>query len=155
MKGLSFFMVYMFLFPVGRTISGCHLNPIISFAMFFIKKIDIIEMVGYIIAQILAAVASSLFLKTFKESSDNKQYDTYFDIGFIQYAGLETVSACLFVLASLYASKKEVGSFVGSILIGGTSFVSIAGTHNFTMNALNPAVTLSLNFMNGQFAETP
>lgn len=61
MKGLSFFMVYMFLFPVGRTISGCHLNPIISFAMFFIKKIDIVEMVSYMIAQILAAVASSLF----------------------------------------------------------------------------------------------
>ena len=48
-KALSFFMVYMFLFPSGRSISGCHLNPIISFAMFFIKKIDAVEMVTYMI----------------------------------------------------------------------------------------------------------
>ena len=73
----------------------------------------------------------------------------------MQYVGLEMVSACLFVLASLYASKKRFDTFSGSIIVGGAAFVSIAGTHNFTFNALNPAVTLALNFMNKNFADTP
>lgn len=68
---------------------------------------------------------------------------------------MEVISATLFVLASLFASKKEIGDFEGAILVGGTAFVSIAGTHNYTLNALNPAVTLSLNFINRNFNDTP
>lgn len=33
--------------------------------------------------------------------------------------------------------------------------MGIAGTHNYTRNALNPAITLSLNFINGEFDSIP
>lgn len=69
-KALSFFMVYMFFYPFGRNISGCHLNPIISFSMFMVKKINAVDMVAYIFTQFITAILSCLFLKTFLEEND-------------------------------------------------------------------------------------
>lgn len=48
-KALSFFMIHLFLFPIGKNISGCHLNPVVSLSFFFAKKIDAATMISYII----------------------------------------------------------------------------------------------------------
>ena len=111
-------------------------------------------MIAYMFVQISAGVVSSLFLKTFLEDNEGNEFQEV-DLTFVQYIGFEIIAACLFVLASLYASKKEVDDFSGSIIVAGSAFVAIAASHNYTKNALNPAVTLPLNFINSDFKPTP
>ena len=45
-------------YSIGN-VSGCHVNPAVSLAVFMNKGIDGIDLVGYIIAQILGALAGS------------------------------------------------------------------------------------------------
>lgn len=44
-------------------ISGGHLNPAVTFALFCAKKIDLINTIGYIIAQCLGAIAAAALLQ--------------------------------------------------------------------------------------------
>lgn len=50
------------------------------------------------------------------------------------------------------AYEKRTSSFIGSLLVGGSSFVSVVGTYHFTNSAINPAVRLPLNFIDGNFS---
>lgn len=44
------------------TLSGAHLNPAVSIAMFVNKRMDMTDLIGYIIAQVVGAFAGSLTL---------------------------------------------------------------------------------------------
>lgn len=50
------------------------------------------------------------------------------------------------------AYEKKTSTFIGSLLVGGSSFVSVVGTYHFTGSAINPAVRLPLNFIDGNFS---
>src|SRR5574344_1428749 len=45
-------------YSIGR-ISGCHVNPAVSFAMLLSKKMSLKDFIGYVIAQILGAIAGA------------------------------------------------------------------------------------------------
>ncbi|WP_281178938.1 aquaporin [endosymbiont 'TC1' of Trimyema compressum] len=44
-------------------ISGCHINPAVSFAMLISKRMSGKDFVGYVIAQILGAIGAIAILK--------------------------------------------------------------------------------------------
>ncbi len=46
---------------IGK-ISGCHINPAVSLAMFLLKKLSLKDLIGYIIAQILGALFGCFLL---------------------------------------------------------------------------------------------
>lgn len=49
------------------------------------------------------------------------------------------------------ACEKNTSNFIGSLLVGGSSFVAVVGTYHFTNSAVNPAVRFPLNFIDGNF----
>lgn len=48
-------------YSIGN-ISGCHINPAVSFAMWISKKLDTKDFVSYVIAQCLGAIGWSCFV---------------------------------------------------------------------------------------------
>ena len=50
------------------------------------------------------------------------------------------------------AYEESTSTFIGSLLVGGSSFVAVVGTYHFTNSAVNPAVRLPLNFIDGNFS---
>ena len=56
---LSFGLVIVAMaYSIGN-ISGCHINPAVSLAMFISKKMSLEDFIGYVIAQFLGATAGA------------------------------------------------------------------------------------------------
>jgi aquaporin Z len=128
-------------YSIGN-ISGCHVNPAVSLAMLLGKKMSFREFVGYVIAQVLGAIAASALLG----------YLAGWDCGFGAnglYQGdvakslvVEAVLTCVFVLSVLGATSKIENGRVAGLVIGlSLTLVHILGIH-FTGTSVNPARSL-------------
>lgn len=60
--GLCFGLVLLCLVYCIGNISGCHVNPAVSFAMFLSGRMKAGEMVGYVVAQLIGATIGAGFL---------------------------------------------------------------------------------------------
>lgn len=60
--GICFGLVLVCLCYAIGGISGCHVNPAVSFAMWISDKMKTSEFVGYVVAQMLGAVVGAAFL---------------------------------------------------------------------------------------------
>lgn len=136
-------------------ISGCHVNPAVSLAMFISKKLTLKDFIGYIIAQILGAIVG-IFILIFIITSAN--------IGSIESAGLgatgfgkyssiglsmggailvEIILSFVFILGFLKISedknKKNISGLLISLLL---ILVHIIG-FPLTGTSVNPARSLA------------
>ena len=55
-------------YSIGK-VSGCHVNPAVSLAMFINKKLSFREFCGYVAAQVLGAIAGTAVLYAILKSS--------------------------------------------------------------------------------------
>jgi aquaporin Z len=60
--GLTFGLVLLALFALIGPISGCHVNPAVSFGFWLARRMTLIEMVGYWIAQMIGGLLGALLL---------------------------------------------------------------------------------------------
>jgi len=44
-------------------VSGCHINPAVSFAMWLNKKLNTADLIGYVAAQVIGAIVAGLLLR--------------------------------------------------------------------------------------------
>ena len=63
-------------YTIGN-VSGCHVNPAVSFAMWVDKRISTKDFVGYVIAQVLGAVAGSGILALILNSTVTGDYKSF------------------------------------------------------------------------------
>ena len=132
-------------------ISGCHLNPAVSFAMWMTKRMTGWECLGYMLSQVIggwiAADIIALFFGSFRNLGGNAVQKaitgTYGNVGGL-FIGLcvEIVLTFLFVLTVLGVSAgKEHKAFAG-LAIG----LSLTLTHllgiRLTGTSVNPARSL-------------
>ena len=137
-------------YSIGN-ISGCHINPAVSLAVFLRKGLKPIEFLFYVIAQIIGAVAGvSLIALIFQMGNVTDMTGGFgsnglggvngsFGAGFL----LEVVLTFLFVTAILgvTSDKFKHGSF-GGLIIGLTlTFVHLVGI-GLTGCSVNPARSL-------------
>ena len=134
------------------SISGCHLNPAVSFAMLLKGKIDIFDFVGYVIFQVLGALAGSGILYFILSTTDISTAS----LGANGYGALsatnislwgaiitEIVLTCVFVFTILGVTSDNKKSSVSGIVIGLTlTFVHLLGI-NLTGTSVNPARSLA------------
>lgn len=67
---------------------------------------------------------------------------------------LETLSACLLLfIFSKISIDKSIPEYVGGLCIGATYYVITVATHQLTGAGVNPALTLPLHFVNGDFGD--
>ena len=142
--GLS---VIMMAYTIGR-ISGCHINPAVSAAMFLDGKMSLTDFIGYIIAQFLGGITGALAIVVIWSTTD---------IGFkwgktavgangvntgVNVLGMlivEVILTFIFILVVLAVTENKKTAPHAGIFIGiALTFVHILGI-NLTGTSVNPA----------------
>lgn len=142
--GLS---VIVMAYTIGK-ISGCHINPAVSAAMFLDGKMSLTDFIGYIIAQFLGAIAGALAIVVIWSTTD---------IGFkwgrtavgangvntgVNMLGMlivEVILTFIFILVVLAVTENKKTAPHAGIFIGiALTFVHILGI-NLTGTSVNPA----------------
>lgn len=136
-------------------ISGCHVNPAVSIAMLIDKRLSAKDFVGYVIFQVLGAVAGIALLALIINSTTlggfaatglgQNGYDAVSAVGLNLPGALlvEIILTFVFVFTILGVTESEKTSAVAGIVIGLTLvFVHILGIP-LTGTSVNPARSLA------------
>ena len=120
-------------------ISGCHINPAVSFGMWIAGKMKLDDMWKYMIAQVAGAIVGSLLLAlcltSFKNLGANLVAgDTNIFIGFL----IEIILTFIFVTVILKVTEKKENNHAG-IIIGLTLVLVHLFGIGFTGTSVNPA----------------
>lgn len=133
-------------------ISGCHVNPAVSLAMFLNKKLSAKDFGGYVVAQVLGALGGSLLLWAILTlTGANKAVVNLGANSFISttaggiWASLivEVILTFVFIYTILGVTSDKNKAHIAGIIIGLTlTFVHILGI-NLTGTSVNPARSLA------------
>ena len=139
-------------------VSGCHVNPAVSLSMLLSKRLSAADFVGYVIAQVIGALAGSALLKfVILSSAALSPIDGIVQglgqNGFAAASGLgldltgalvvEVVLTFVFILTILSVTSSDKTSHMAGIVIGLTlAFVHIIGIP-LTGTSVNPARSLA------------
>ena len=140
-------------YSIGN-VSGCHVNPAVSLGFLIVKKMDIKDFVGYVVAQVLGALVGALVLGALFASFGALGANGYGAEG--QMAtnvwialGIETILTFIFVTAILGVTSKDNFGNVAGIVIGLTLvLVHLIGI-SFTGTSVNPARSLGPALLQG------
>lgn len=141
-------------YSIGN-VSGCHINPAVSFAMYLNKKISGKEFAVYVRAQVIGAFVGALllalFVRGFGSLGGNEiqavLYNKELKLDFVSYLGaflVEVVLTFVFVIAILgvtdekHHDGKHAGIVIGLVL----TLVHLFGL-GFTGTSVNPARSLA------------
>lgn len=137
-------------FVIGN-VSGCHINPAVSFGLFLDKRLSTKDLIGYWIAQfiggIIAAAVLALIISmcdlggvlTTGLGCDGYEAASSVGISMIGAVIVEIILTCIFVLSVLGSTADEKTAPFAGIIIGLTlTFVHIMGIP-LTGTSVNPA----------------
>ena len=139
MTALAFGLVIVAMaYSIGN-ISGCHINPAVSFAMLISKKMDVKDFCGYVVAQFIGAIAGAAVLGGLTGNFDKLGQNGLFDGDVAKSLIIEIILTFVFVIAILGVTAKAEYSSMAGLVIGLTlTMVHIFGIH-FTGTSVNPA----------------
>ena len=125
-------------------LSGAHLNPAVTVALWATGHIKTLVAFGYIVAQLVGSVVAALFLKVVFVGMSPQFYlgDTVLGAGVTPGMGI-LVEALLtfflvFTIFGTIVDKKSTSGF-GGLMVGLVMALGVMVGGNFTMGALNPA----------------
>ncbi len=125
-------------YSIGQ-ISGCHINPAVSIAVWMNKGMKTKDFVGYLIAQFLGAIAGAAILLFLIGSDKGLGANGLFENNILKSLVVEVILTFVFVLAVLGATSKPENSKVAGLVIGGSlTLVHLLGIY-FTGTSVNPA----------------
>ncbi|CAH0119702.1 Aquaporin Z 2 [Paenibacillus sp. CECT 9249] len=132
-------------------ISGCHINPAVSLAMLFSRKLTVTDFIGYVISQIAGAMAGSAILYAIIVSAGmpttglgQNGFGPGYGIGISALMAfiVEIVLTFVFIYTILGVTSTESNGNVTGLVIGLTlAFVHILGIA-LTGTSVNPARSL-------------
>ena len=139
-------------------VSGCHVNPAVSLSMLVLGRISVTDFVGYVVSQVLGALAGSAVLKlivgmstTLSEAAAVSVSLGQNGFGAASALGLnmggafivEVILTFVFVMTIIGVTSNVKTSHMGGIVIGLTlTFVHILGIP-LTGTSVNPARSLA------------
>lgn len=134
------------------SISGCHVNPAVSLAMYLNKKLSKKDFCYYIVAQILGALAGTGILFIILSNTDigtsglGANFYGELSANNISLFGAivtEIILTCVFVYTILGVTSEEKNSSIAGLVIGLTlTFVHLIGI-GLTGTSVNPARSLA------------
>lgn len=142
-------------YSIGN-VSGCHINPAVSFGLFIAGKMEFKEFIKYVFAQVLGAIAGSGLLALCLGSTSSLGANGY-GSGTLATTVLiamlvEIILTFIFVTAILGVTDKSENSNVAGIVIGLTlTLVHLLGI-KFTGTSVNPARSLAPALFQGGLA---
>lgn len=128
----------LFVYSISH-ISGTHINPAVTIGAWFIKKINFIDALFYIVFQILGAILAiivSHLMITATSLTVSSSLPTLF-------AELLGTFFFTFGIASVIYNKTP--SVMSGIVIGGSLLLGISVASILSNGVLNPAVALGIN----------
>jgi len=140
-------------YSIGN-ISGCHINPAVSFAMFLTGKLSSTDFVGYLIAQFSGATAGAGLLAAFfktnvKLGTNGFGTESALGAGMGTAFLVETVLTFVFVMVILGVTSRREYNATAGLVIGLTlTLVHILGIP-FTGTSVNPARSFGPALING------
>jgi len=160
LTALAFGLVIVGMAYCVGNISGCHINPAVSLGVLINGGMKVTEFLGYIVSQILGALAGAGLLFAIFELGGVKDMTGGFGsnglagVGGSAVAGLvvEVVLTFIFVLTILGVTSKKAnhGSF-GGLVIGLTLTlvhilgIGLTGTSVNPARSIGPAVMAAIN----------
>ena len=142
-------------------VSGCHVNPAVSLACLIDGRMTLKDFCGYVVAQVLGAIAGSGILygivactgMTVAGYGANGFGDaSAVGISMIGALIVEVILTCVFIYTILGVTADEKKGSVAGIVIGLTlTFVHILGI-SLTGTSVNPARSLSAAIFSGATA---
>lgn len=125
-------------YSIGN-ISGCHINPAVSIAVWINKGMKTKDFIGYVIAQFLGAIAGAAVLMALIGTEKGLGANGLFEANVVKSLVIEVILTFVFVLAVLGAtSKAENGKVAGLVIGGALTLVHLLGIF-FTGTSVNPA----------------
>ncbi|MBF0805939.1 MULTISPECIES: MIP/aquaporin family protein [unclassified Streptococcus] len=130
------------------TISGAHLNPAVSLAMFVNKRMNAQDFLTYVVAQVVGALLASTTLNFFLASS-GQAITSLGENGFTTVSAMgaflfEVIATFLFVLVILTVTSASKGNGkIAGLVIGLTLTTLILLGLNVTGLSVNPARSLA------------
>ncbi|VVB93642.1 Aquaporin AqpM [uncultured archaeon] len=145
--GLAFGFIIMCMIYVFGHISGAHINPAVTLALWATKRFPSSDVIPYIVAQLIGAVLGSLalvaVLGTRAVSTGGLGATAPFmDVSYTQAIICEAIATFFLMLTimGVAVDKRAHGQFAG-FAIGMVVAVDIVVTGNITGSSLNPART--------------
>ena len=133
-------------------ISGCHINPAITFAMWMRGKIKSVDAVWYVVAQLIWAVIWAMLIKFIAADSAtlwaNVVHEAY---TWMQALTTEVVFTALFLLVIFGVTAKKALWDFAWIAIGMALAMIHIVTIPITNTSVNPARSFGPALMNGDF----
>ena len=155
------FLLMAIIFGIGR-ISGAHVNPAVTIAMWSIKKISPRDAGGYIVAQLLGGIAGAFLMKAFFTGrGDVVNYgaanvsNAYLHAGY-PWLGLvpEALGAFVLVWAIMATtSGKDASPTNAALAIGLSLGVAVMVLGPATGGSFNPARWLGPALASGTFPD--
>lgn len=125
-------------YSIGN-VSGCHINPAVSIAVWINKGMSGKDFVCYLIAQFLGAIAGAAVLMALIGTDMGLGANGLYDGSIGKSLLVEVILTFVFVLAVLGATSKAENSKVAGLVIGGSlTLVHLFGIF-FTGTSVNPA----------------
>jgi len=130
LTGLVFGLVLTGLIAVIGPISGSHVNPAVTLGAYLARRISVLDLVGYWIAQMIGALLGALVLLWVLHSSPfytrshiGLGANGYGHLSLLHASGggaflIEIILTAVFVLVVLSATRKEASAPVAGLVIG-------------------------------------
>ncbi|CAM4089561.1 aquaporin [Bacillus cereus] len=129
------------------TISGCHINPAVSIAMFINKRMNAMELSYYLLAQILGGLLGTATLVTIlrsaKLSLDNLGQNSFGTLGLSGAFLVEFILTFVFVLVIVAVTGKKGSSSLAGLVIGFTLVLIHLLGIPLTGTSVNPARSIA------------
>ena len=157
--GISFAFGFtlMVLVMVIGPVSGCHVNPAVTLPMALSGRLEKSQALGYIISQLLGALAASAVLYALLTGLPDYEIATHGlgangnpeKMGIGALFGWEVVLTALFLFTIFTATRKGAPANLAPFAIGGFLFVAhLVGAH-LGDSSLNPARSLGPAIVQG------
>ena len=134
-------------YTVGA-VSGCHLNPAVSLAMFVNKRLSFADMIGYMVSQVAGAVLASFLLMTIFNVTNDMSPAALGQNGLVGLSslgsafGVEVVLTFVFILVIVAVTGKNGNGALAGLVIGLTlTLIHLMGI-KLTGTSVNPARSL-------------
>lgn len=139
------------------TISGTHINPEVTIAMWSIKKIPSKDAVFYVLAQLIGGFVALLKLQYEFGRAPAPVFastPTVLDVGLSQFMG-EMAGAFVLVLGVSAVVHRRVQDAAVGLVIGGALLLGIVVATPLSLGVLNPAVALGIGAFSWQYFVAP
>ena len=140
LTGLVFGLILVGLVAVIGPISSCHVNPAVTLGAFLTKRIRLVDLIGYWLAQLAGGLLGALLLLGVMHSSPlyskakiGLGANGYGSLSLLHASGggaflIEVVLTAVFVLVVLAATRKAASAPVAGVVVGlALALVNITG----------------------------